>query len=132
MQRVAVIAALVLGACSFTRPGASGDDGDDDGTTTDGDGIGATDNCPSVPNKNQDDADGDKVGDACDNCAAVENPRVETMGAGLVQRDHDADGQGDACDLCPHLASAARDADPDGDAIGSPCDPDPDVRNPAP
>lgn len=106
--------AWLLGACTFTPPEL----GDDDP----GEGM---------PPPGEDDADGDGVG-AVDNCPAVANPAVMTLGfEAAVQRDHDRDGRGDECDLCPHIASEA-DADGDADGIGDACDPEPEVANPPP
>ena len=55
---------------------------------------------PGTPNPDQADADGDQVGDACDNCPATSEP-------GSTRRD--GDGIGDACDV------AACDLDGDAD-----------------
>lgn len=64
------------------------------------------DNCPNIPNPNQENADGDALGDACDddddndgvadgqdNCPLISN---------ADQSDVDQDGVGDLCDACPH------------------------------
>ena len=75
---------------------------------SDGDGIpDVLDNCPSIPNEDQADADSDGVGDACndaqdrdgdewadglDNCADIANPG---------QEDADGDRFGDVCDAYP-------------------------------
>jgi len=77
-------------------------DGAPPGVDTDGDGVpDLKDNCPSLANADQADADHDGVGDACqkdgdgdkvpdatDNCPDAKNPD---------QEDYDADGKGDAC-----------------------------------
>jgi hypothetical protein len=63
----------------------------------------AGDNCPTVPNATQADAEGDGAGDACDNCRWVPNPRDsgetplhQTVGG---QVDDDLDGAGNQCDF---------------------------------
>jgi glucose/arabinose dehydrogenase len=68
---------------------------------SDGDGI-LEDNCPSVPNGDQADTDGDDTGDACDNCRSVSNPRLSSIPqnrrATGGQLDDDLDGIGNLCD----------------------------------
>lgn len=82
----------VLGT-DFQRP-----DSDADGV------LDGEDNCPSVLNGSQEDANSDGIGDACE-----------------AQSDLDGDGLGDAEDNCPGLANPAQ-RDDDGDGIGNGCD----------
>jgi hypothetical protein len=109
-------------------------DGDQDGWGN------VCDNCPTVYNPDQADADTDGLGDACDNdadndgipnaqdnCPTVYNPD---------QKDSDKDGIGDACDTdndndgipdaqdnCP-LVKNPDQKDSDHDGIGDACDTD--------
>ena len=53
------------------------------------DGSAHRDLCPRLRSDSNNDADGDGVGDACDNCPSIAN---------ADQADADQDGRGDACD----------------------------------
>jgi hypothetical protein len=83
------------------------DDGDGSGAVGDlscaeGEWLGCDDSCPTVANLRQGDGDADGLGDACDNCRRVPNPRVSPPPAGHRttggQIDDDLDGVGNRCD----------------------------------
>jgi photosystem II stability/assembly factor-like uncharacterized protein len=97
------------------------DDDDDDGV------LDADDNCPLIPNPEQEDTDGDGQGDVCDtdddndgvldtedNCPLVPNPG---------QEDADNDGIGDVCDSDDDNDGVPNDSDtcpdtPSGTIVG--------------
>ncbi len=110
---------------------------------SDGDGIiDEDDNCPTVVNVDQADADGDNVGDVCDICTDTDNDGFGNPGYAAntcstdncpfvynpVQEDTDNDGIGDACDNCPAIANADQ-ADGDADGVGDACDNCPSIAN---
>jgi hypothetical protein len=65
----------------------------------DGDGvIGAFDNCRTISNVDQADADSDGAGDVCDNCLNVQNGPLASPLSLVPQCDSDSDGFGNVCD----------------------------------
>ncbi|WGD33495.1 thrombospondin type 3 repeat-containing protein [Olleya sp. YS] len=107
-------------------------DGDEDG-----DGItNDVDNCVNTPNADQADADGNGIGDACqdtdgdgildinDNCPTLANAdQADADGNGIGDACEDSDGDGvfDATDNCPDTPNADQ-ADGNGNGIGDVCD----------
>lgn len=78
-----------------------------------------------------DDADGDGVRDAVDNCNPKTHPACAhsvSLCANPSQEDSDGDGVGDACDNCPSVANPLQ-LDFDGDGLGDACDPCPELAS---
>lgn len=109
---------------------------------SDGDGVNeAKDNCPTVVNAGQDDADLDGLGNECDPDIDADGVPNESdnciIAANVGQADTDGDGAGDECDgdrdgdgitspdNCPGVANVNQ-ANHDRDALGDACDLDDD------
>ncbi len=110
----------------------------------DGDLDGA-DNCPLISNAGQENADGDSLGNACDdcpydpdndadadgvcgdadNCPVLYNPNQSNLDGDslgdLCDDDDDNDGVSDGADNCPALSNPGQE-NADGDSLGDACD----------
>ena len=85
-----------------TEPGLCGCGVPDD--DIDGDGVVCDDNCPDVPNPNQENNDGDSCGDACDECDDdPDKCEAGECGCGVPETgDTDGDGVHDCNEDCPN------------------------------
>ena len=89
----------------------------------DGDGVGdKCDNCVDIPNKNQTDKNLNKIGDVCEK-ACVEKAILEGKNEDTCTKDCDRDGVPDFFDNCPNIPNPEQ-LDFDSDGKGDICDKD--------
>ncbi len=133
-----LILCSAVGAATFYRttiyPNVTLLDSDRDGV------VDVNDNCPSIANPDQANADGDAWGDACDSCPSVasadqlDSDATPAGSDGYAdacdnckfvfnpdQANHDDDYYGDACDNCPYVTNNDQ-ADSDRDGVGDACE----------
>ena len=108
-------------------------DSDDDGVRD------FDDNCSMIPNADQSNVDGDRMGDVCDVCPNDSDNDIDNDGVcGDVdnclthhnpdQNDYDGDSVGDVCDICVEDYDPGQE-DQDNDKAGDACDNCPTISN---
>jgi hypothetical protein len=90
------------------------------------------DNCPTVANAGQENIDGDKLGDACDDDIdgdGLSNALEASLRTDPRKADTDGDGKNDSADSCPTIAAATDNGCPAPVVLPPPADKTPPIAS---